>query len=307
MLNIACDRSASSREVIKKGGCCEIVASEVQAIVKRYIFRESTEVLRGSHNIDDWAIKGTHSEVSSMIIEFAFTKICFALGIGPKVGSPSHDFDLICFDDCIEFCVEKCGNPSEGYSLKRVESRLKYCVRVMHLLQLIHKDIKPANILFSPAVNDFVLIDFVISCPVAEEQGFQTKSYREGTSSYMSPDMLKIKKGSSEFVDLYYNDQWAVCISINKLETEFNQLAVSASVVATDKDYTSAIASVSKTYRGQSHGENMKDNKFLLPSFPELQSQVPDIPGNIEFLIRSVGISKELLHYIGSCPMSPRI
>jgi serine/threonine protein kinase len=62
--------------------------------------------------------------------------------------------------------MEKC-SPAEdfiGYkTLANCEIRLKYCLKVLHLLKIIHKDIKPSNIMYSKSIKDFVLCDFGLS------------------------------------------------------------------------------------------------------------------------------------------------
>lgn len=47
-------------------------------------------------------------EVKEVVKECAFAKLCAALGIGVPVGSPDHPFDLVCYEDCMEFFMEKC-------------------------------------------------------------------------------------------------------------------------------------------------------------------------------------------------------
>lgn len=62
-----------------------------------------------------------------------------------------------------------------------------YCIRVLHSFGLIHKDIKPSNMAYSPILGNFVFIDFGISEWVIEQPGCKTLTYREGTFHYMSP------------------------------------------------------------------------------------------------------------------------
>lgn len=198
MLNLNCSSSLSAQKVIAKGNCGDIVTFEAQVVAKRYNFRKKMKVLRKPQSSIDWTLLGTYDEVCEMVIEFAFNKICSILKIGPKVGSPSHGFDMVCFNDCIDYYMEKCQpcvSPPEGYPLRKVERRLKYCVRVMHILKIMHKDIKPANILYSNSWKDLVLTDFGVSTPIAEELGQKTKTYGEGTPNYMSPEMLGVRNG----------------------------------------------------------------------------------------------------------------
>lgn len=253
MLNLNFGKQLNPGKVLARGNYGEIVTSEEQVVTKRYIFRDNTSVLRLFQNIVEWTLRGTHHEICSMILELAFNKICNALGIGPKVGSPGHGFDLICFNDCIEYYMEKCEpciNPPEGYSPKNIGNRLKYCIRVMHLLKLIHKDVKPPNLMFSPSIKDLVMVDFGITMAIKEELGYLTKSYREGTFKYMSPDMQSINKGQPEYIDLYYNDQWAICLSINYIQTELNRSKTIFPKYKIDTSLTSAICGAYEVYKG---------------------------------------------------------
>lgn len=42
-----------------------------------------------------------------MIREYAFNKVCSALGVGPQLSTPSS-FDVICYEDAIQFSMEMC-------------------------------------------------------------------------------------------------------------------------------------------------------------------------------------------------------
>lgn len=50
------------------------------------------------------------------------------------MGSPDHPFDLVCYDNFIEFFMERCYPVSTAMKkgLPQLESRLKYCVAAMH-------------------------------------------------------------------------------------------------------------------------------------------------------------------------------
>jgi serine/threonine protein kinase len=55
-----------------------------------------------------------------------------------------------------------------SFTYPQVELRLKSCMRAMHKLKLIHKDIKLYNLLYSHSVGDLVLADFGLTEPIAE-------------------------------------------------------------------------------------------------------------------------------------------
>lgn len=135
----------------------------------------------------NWSIQANANEINEIVQECAFNKICAALKIGaqpPAVNS----FDLVCYEDAIQFSMEKCSPlVSAITNLSDFRLRMLYCLRVMHSFGLIHKDIKPDNIAYSPSLKDFVFIDFGVSEWVREQPGCKTFTYREGTFLYMSP------------------------------------------------------------------------------------------------------------------------
>lgn len=78
-----------------------------------------------------------------------------ALELGPKV-LKNNNFDFIIFTDCLEFKMERC-SPLVPDSL---EKDIKESLFMMELIQTVHFDIKPANIMFSPEFGRNVLLDF---------------------------------------------------------------------------------------------------------------------------------------------------
>jgi serine/threonine protein kinase len=105
--------------------------------------------------------------------------------------------------------MEKC-EPAVVKNFEKFERRMLYCLRLMHSLNLIHKDIKPHNIAFSPSLNDFVFIDFGVSEYVNEKPGSYSCTFREGTFRYMSPEMKRLHPGCSGYIDLYWNDLFSL-------------------------------------------------------------------------------------------------
>jgi serine/threonine protein kinase len=60
--------------------------------------------------------------------------------------------------------------------------------------------------MYSQSLRKFVLVDFGIMQSIKENIGEKTRTWREGTPKYMSPDMLSQKEGIIGIVDVYYND-----------------------------------------------------------------------------------------------------
>lgn len=80
------------------------------------------------------------TKISLAIEEYCITKICDALECGPSVIQP-FGFDLIIFNDRIEFAMEKC-EPVQKLEQKEEQSLYHKILR-MHMHKIIHFDIKP--------------------------------------------------------------------------------------------------------------------------------------------------------------------
>ena len=75
----------------------------------------------------------------------------------------------------------------------------------LHQNQIIHKDIKPANILIHPDTQQIKLIDFSISSLLPKEtQSLQTPNILEGTLAYLSPEQTgRMNRGIDYRSDFY--------------------------------------------------------------------------------------------------------
>ena len=75
----------------------------------------------------------------------------------------------------------------------------------LHQNQIIHKDIKPANILIHPETQEIKLIDFSISTLLPKEtQTLQTPNILEGTLAYLSPEQTgRMNRGIDYRSDFY--------------------------------------------------------------------------------------------------------
>ena len=67
-------------------------------------------------------------------------------------------------------------------------------LNLLHAFQIVHVDIKQANIMYSQATEDFVFIDFGFSRLIKERNGFKTKCSFAGSFSYCGPEMLSVYK-----------------------------------------------------------------------------------------------------------------
>lgn len=103
--------------------------------------------------------------------DYCISKICWAMGCGPTL-LQSFGFDLIVFRKTIEFSMEKCSHgPKFGEEeyLQLLEN-----LGVMHQYHIIHRDITPNNIMFSPSQGKSIFIDFNVSTIIGENTGEKT-------------------------------------------------------------------------------------------------------------------------------------
>jgi serine/threonine protein kinase len=88
--------------------------------------------------------------------EWFFLKLFSALEIGPKI-KKILGFDLIFGSTCVEFAMEVCSPLS--HSIEN-EKNLKQALKKMHALRIMHRDIKPGNMMWSNEFKRPVFIDF---------------------------------------------------------------------------------------------------------------------------------------------------
>ncbi|MDJ1184652.1 trifunctional serine/threonine-protein kinase/ATP-binding protein/sensor histidine kinase [Roseofilum casamattae] len=87
----------------------------------------------------------------------------------------------------------------------QIAVQLTKILHELHQNQIIHKDIKPANILIHPETKDIKLIDFSISSLLPKEtQSLQTPNVLEGTLPYLSPEQTgRMNRGIDYRSDFY--------------------------------------------------------------------------------------------------------
>lgn len=96
-------------------------------------------------------------------------------------------------------------------ALKSEMKNLKNDLKKMHFLKIIHGDIKPENIMWSPSYQKNIFIDFGMSKVVKENIGQKSFTSFFGTYNFCSEDMKKLLiDNSSGYADLYFNDIFAL-------------------------------------------------------------------------------------------------
>jgi serine/threonine protein kinase len=152
---------------------------------------------------------------NNAIKEYFLTKVASFAGIGPKVES-YFGFDILIFADCIEFGMERCErvNVHNSHQWQLYEN-----MALMHQIGIIHQDIKPENIMFSPTFDRPIFIDFGLSRIVSEKIGFKTLTNYVGCINYWGPEMsLCFTEKTARHVDLYYNDLFSLEASVKSLK-----------------------------------------------------------------------------------------
>lgn len=119
-------------------------------------------------------------------------------------------FDAVLYRTSLEFLMEKCDLLKE-YPPEH-EQVLLDNLALLHRHKVMHMDINPNNLMFSPRNNKIVFIDFGLSKVIREDCSYKTLTNFSGTPQYVSKEMLKLLSFDSvgDFIDLYYND--LVCL-----------------------------------------------------------------------------------------------
>jgi hypothetical protein len=83
--------------------------------------------------------------IEDVVRETAINKLCSLLEIGPAIET-SIPFDIVVSTDAVQFHLEKCEKYSNKLLRKhgrQFERDLKECLRVLHRIGIVHRDIKP--------------------------------------------------------------------------------------------------------------------------------------------------------------------
>lgn len=148
--------------------------------------------------------------LSRLIFEFCLSKLFSALRIGPQV-MRKMGFDLVIYANTVEFCLEQC----TFAHLEHLERDLPSSLQMMHQMRIVHGDIKPENIMWSPQFQKNVFLDFGLSRLLKETMGSKTVTTFSGTYRFCCDEMKNLfGTGKSALVDLYFNDIYGLNESV---------------------------------------------------------------------------------------------
>lgn len=96
-------------------------------------------------------------------------------------------------------------NPNYLQNFFHIAREITSTLEALHRSRIIHKDIKPANILINPSTLEVKLIDFSIASVLPKEIQFLTNSnVLEGTLAYISPEQTgRMNRGIDYRTDFY--------------------------------------------------------------------------------------------------------
>lgn len=86
------------------------------------------------------------------------------------------------------------------------KKELKKSLRKLHALKIVHRDIKPDNIMYSDFFKKHVFIDFGGCLFIKENLGEKSFSGFLGTTGFCTDEMFNLLGSSKSYVDLYTND-----------------------------------------------------------------------------------------------------
>lgn len=178
------------------------------------LFRSS----QGNHNfaakrIEILSRRGT--QLGDLLTEVCFAKIFSAFKTGPQWNTGSA-FDMVVFQNEFYFTMELCKpvvNPN-GFAMLCMEQEYRSLyedLSLMHKLQIVHRDIKPYNLLWSPTFGKLVFCDFGITNYLKEPYPRKSYTVADGTPKYMSMELMSLyEEGRANWVNLYENDEQAL-------------------------------------------------------------------------------------------------
>ena len=183
--------------------------------VQEQIYSSSrTLVYRGTRNSDQKpvVIKLMHSDYPSFneLVQF---RNQYAIALNMDVPGVVRAYSLERYRNGYVLVMEDMG----GISLKEYKGVLSICeflpiaisivstLVVLYQNRVIHKDIKPANLLINPTTKQVKLIDFSISSLLPRErQEIASANVLEGTLAYISPEQTgRMNRGIDYRTDFY--------------------------------------------------------------------------------------------------------
>ncbi|MEG4218800.1 AAA family ATPase [Microcoleus sp. Pol14C6] len=151
----------------------------------------------------------TFSELVQFRNQYSIAKNLDIAGIAkPYSLEPYHNGYALVMEDFGGISLEKFTqkNPLSLDEFLQIALSLTDIVHCIHQQRVIHKDIKPANILIHPDTKQVKLIDFSISSLLSREtQQIQNPNALEGTLAYLSPEQTGRMNRGIDYRSDYYS------------------------------------------------------------------------------------------------------
>lgn len=156
----------------------ELVQFRNQYTIMRYIAEASIENLEYPHIITAYSLE---------IYQNGYVLIMEDFG-GISLQQWKRGISILSLGELLQMAIDLC-----------------HTLDILHREGIIHKDIKPANILINPTTKQIKLIDFSIASLLPKEsQGIQNVNTLEGTLAYLSPEQTgRMNRGIDYRSDFY--------------------------------------------------------------------------------------------------------
>ncbi|MGB3514134.1 MAG: AAA family ATPase [Microcoleaceae cyanobacterium] len=148
-------------------------------------------------------------EIARIRHEYNILKNLNIQGIVKSIDSIDHQYRLILI---LEYFNSQSLDQHITDSLITIPQFLHIAIQLsqtldqLHQQQIIHKDIKPQNILFNPSTEETKIIDFSIATRLeTETQTIINPNYIEGTLAYMSPEQTGRMNRSIDYRSDFYS------------------------------------------------------------------------------------------------------
>ena len=156
----------------------ELVQFRNQYTIMRYIADANIENFEDTHIIAAYSLETYHHGYALIMEDFG----------GISLQQWKREGTSLSLGELLQIAIDLC-----------------HTLDILHQECIIHKDIKPANILINPATKQVKLIDFSIASLLPREsQGIQSVNTLEGTLAYLSPEQTgRMNRGIDYRSDFY--------------------------------------------------------------------------------------------------------
>ena len=157
-------------------------------------------------------------ELAQFSNQYAISKSLSMPGVVRTLSlEPYKGGQALVMEDCGSVSLARYAQPLTLVDVLGIAIQLSDILHDLHQHRVIHKDIKPANILIHPQSKQVKLIDFSVASVLPKEtQALQSPQMLEGTLAYLSPEQTgRMNRG----ID-YRTDYYSLGVTLYQLLTD---------------------------------------------------------------------------------------